>query len=103
MPMYHWKDSRAEENPTMTLRSLMWPDPSSRRSTVYKRLQAINTLHEYRASPGYARLGFAVAIVEQESRIISVLCDLFLKKRGTISCVVTGLRQITRIFNFVIQ
>ena len=42
--------------------------------------------------PGYARLSFPVAIVENvghESRIISVLCDLFLKKRGTILCVVT--------------
>ena len=49
--------------------------------------------------PGYARLSFAVAIIENdiivghESQTISVPCDLFLKKRGTISYVVTGLRQ----------
>ena len=68
---------------------------------------------------GLARPSFAVAIigndtiVGHESQTVSVLCDLFLKKRGTTSCVITGLRQysygttgiqeITRIFNFVIQ
>ena len=49
--------------------------------------------------PGYARLSVAVAIIENdaiighESLTISVLCNLFLKKRGIISCVVTGLCQ----------
>ena len=46
--------------------------------------------------PGYARLSFAVAIVENnivvehESQVILVPCDLFLKKRGTISRVVAA-------------
>ena len=59
--------------------------------------------------PGYIRLSFVVGIVENntivghESQIISVLCDLFLRKRGTISCVVTGFHQITRMFNFVVK
>ena len=64
-------------------------------------------------------LSFAVAIIENEtivgheSQTISVQHDLLLKKRGTISCVVTGLRlcqygtmgiqEITRIFNFMVQ
>ena len=45
---------------------------------------------------------FAVAIIENDTivghvpRMISVPCDLFLKKGGTISCVITGPRQNSR-------
>ena len=62
------RHSRAEKNPTVTEIVLLW------------------LLSKTMVNVSYY-------IVGHVPRTISVLCGLFLKKRSTISCVVTGLRQ----------
>ena len=67
---HHWKDTpcRAEKNPTMTKIVLLW--------LLWKMIVNVSNY-----------------IVGHVPQTISVLCGLFLKKGGTISCVVTGPRQ----------
>ena len=67
---HHWKDTpcRAEKNPTMTKIVLL--------------CQLSKTI-----------INVSYYIVGHVPRTISVPCSLFLKKGGTISCVVTGPRQ----------
>ena len=64
---HHWKDTpcRAEKNPTMTKIVLLW--------LLSKTI-----------------VNVSYYIVGHVPRTISVPCGLFLKKGGTISCVVTG-------------
>ena len=62
--------SRAEENPTMTLHSLAWPDPSLRRGfiicSIYVPASDKRPARIY-IGPGYERLSFAVAVVENNT------------------------------------
>ena len=71
---------------------------------VYKDIftPTIGKILQSRREPDNSYDSFAVAIIENDTivrhvpRNISVLCDLFLKKGGTISCVITGPRQYSR-------
>ena len=112
MPIHHWKDT---PEPKITKQ---WPCVVSRGQTlvcagallfaVYKHPQAINALHEYR--PGCVRLlRFCCGYCWKQyycwtwvSNHFSTVRFAFEEKRQ-ISCVVTDLRQISRIFNFVVQ
>ena len=71
---------------------------------VYKDIftPTIGKILQSRREPDNSYDSFAIAIIENDTivghvpRNISVLCDLFLKKGGTISCVITGPRQYSR-------
>ena len=71
---------------------------------VYKDIftPAIGKILQSRREPDNSYDSFAVAIIEDDINVghvlwnISVVCNLFLRKGGTISCVVTGRRQYSR-------
>ena len=71
---------------------------------VYKDIlmPAIGKILQSRIEPDNSYDIFAVAIIEDDTNVghvlrnISVVCDLFLRKGGTILCVVTGPRQYSR-------
>ena len=71
---------------------------------VYKDIftPTIGKILQSRREPDNSYDSFAVAIIENDTivghvpRNISVPCDLFLKKGGTISCVIIGPRQYSR-------
>ena len=64
---------------------------------VYKDIftPAIRKILQSRREPDNSYNSFAVAIIEDDIAL-SVVCDLFLRKGGTILCVVTGPRQYSR-------
>ena len=65
---------------------------------VYKDIftPAIGKILQSRREPDNSYDSFAVAIIEDDTNVghvlwnISVVCDLFLRKGGTVLCVVTG-------------
>ena len=63
---------------------------------------AIGKILQSRRESDNSNDSFAVAIIEDDTivghvlRNISVVCDLFLRKGGTISCVVPGPHQYSR-------
>ena len=65
-------------------------------------MPTIRKILQSRREPDNSYDSFAIAIIENDTvvghvpRNISVLCDLFLKKGGTISCVIIGPRQYLR-------